>query len=155
MAGKRRPRPPSRPRSVTFVGWLEVVQALGALGLGLAFTLSGGAALGGVDNPLLLVATGDPLAELERGLTLLLLSFPILWVSFGLFRMKAWAWLFAMTLQGVVLLVNLFSYFRGRANYFSMALSIVIVFCLNQAEVRQAFKARPPLTPLTRARETE
>jgi hypothetical protein len=52
-----------------------------------------------------------------------------------------------MTLQGVVLFVNLVSYWRGGANYLSMAMSVLIVLYLNSAEVRDAFETEP-LRPL-------
>ena len=134
---------PRFPRSVRILAWLQILQGLGSLLVGLAFTLQGGAALGGVPAPLPYLAVGDPLLAFERGVSQLLLAYPILWVGFALFRLKPWAWLSTMTLQGVVLFVNLVSYFRGGANYLSMTVSILIVLYLNHAEVREAFQSRP------------
>jgi len=140
VKARRRPRASRRPRSVGILVWLQVLQGLGTLLIGMAFTMQAGAALGGVPAPLPVPLIQDPMGAFERGVVQLLLAFPILWVAFALAHLKPWAWLSAMTLQGVVLTVNLLSYFRGRANYLSMAMSILIVLYLNQAEVREAFR---------------
>ena len=108
-----------RPRAAIFVAWMQILQGLASLLIGLAFTLQAGAALGGVEAPLPFVGINNPIGAFERGASQLLLAFPILWVGFGLSRLRSWAWLSAMTLQGVVLFVNLVSYFLGRANYLS------------------------------------
>lgn len=134
---------PRRPGGVTILAWLQILQSLASLLIGLAFTLQAGSALGGVPAPLPYLTVKHPMAAFERGVSQLLLAFPVLWVGFALFRLKPWAWLSAMTLQSVVLVVNLVSYVRGGANYLSMAVSIIIVLYLNQAEVRAAFRPRP------------
>ena len=133
-----------RPRPVTILGWLEVLQALGTLLVGLMLTVMGGAILGQTASPIksLLPVVDDPLAMFVRGLLLLLFSFLILWVSFGLFRLRPGAWLTAMTVQCLILLTDLVNYFRGHTNYLAMAWSIIIVLYLNQEEVRTAFRPR-------------
>jgi hypothetical protein len=131
---------PRRPRAAVFVAWLQILQGLATLLIGLAFTLQAGAELGGVPAPLPYLVIDNPIGAFERGASQLLLAFPILWVGFGLFHLRPFAWLSAMMLQGVVLFVNLASYFRGRANFLSMLMSVVIVLYLNQADVREAFE---------------
>jgi hypothetical protein len=132
---------PSRtPRSVRILAWLQIVQSLGTLLIGLAHTVQAGAILGGLPLPLPFIIIQNPVLTFERSLAQLLLSFPIFWAGLALFRRRPWAWLSSMTLQGVVLFLNLISYFRGGANYASMAISVLIVLYLNHAEVREAFQ---------------
>ena len=136
-------RKPEVPRSARILAWLQILQSLATLLIGLAFTLQGGAVLGGLPAPLPYMLVEEPLLAFVRGAIQLLLAYPIFWVGLALFRLKPWAWLFSMFLQGVVLFVNLASYFRGGANYISMAMSVLIVLYLNNAEVRLAFQPPP------------
>jgi hypothetical protein len=131
------------PQAVRILAWLQILQGLGTLLVGLAHTLAAGSLLGGVPQPLPFVAVGEDVpSAFARGAFQLLLAFPILWVGLALFRLRRFAWLSAMSLQGVVLLLNLVSHFRGGANYASMAISVLIVLYLNNAEVREALQAR-------------
>jgi hypothetical protein len=152
-AGRPQPAAPARPRAAAIVAWLQILQGLGSLLIGLAFTLQAGADLGGLPRPLPYLNIVNPVGAFERGVLQLLLAYPILWVGFGLFHLRRWAWLGAMMLQGIVLFINLVGYFRGRANLFSMAMSVLIVFYLNQAEVREAFHPAP--APAEEAKEAE
>jgi hypothetical protein len=142
MSDKTQPSPPSAPRAVRVLAWLQILQSLGSLLIGLAYTVQAGSILGGVPTPLPFMLIESPLLAFERGVAQLLLAYPIFWVGLALFRRRPWAWLSAMTLQGIVLFLNLVSYFRGSANFASMAVSVLIVLYLNNAEVRHAFQAQ-------------
>ena len=63
-------------------------------------------------------------------------------VSIGLFRLKPWAWLLAMSMEGLNLTSALTAYVVGHPEYVNMLLGIIIVMSLNQREVREAFERR-------------
>lgn len=64
----------------------------------------------------------------------------------GILRLRAWAWLMGMLLQGVTLATLLIGYFQGYPSYFNMLLGAIIVFYLNQRTIRQAFDVAPRST---------
>lgn len=70
---------------------------------------------------------------------LLLLAVASGFVTIGLARMRPWAWLWAMTMQGVRLLIGLIAYFRGDPYTFSMLIPLIAVLLLDQEPVRRAF----------------
>lgn len=63
--------------------------------------------------------------------------------AIGMLRLRPWAWLAAMALQGWTLALFLIDYFTdglsSNANYLNALLSVVIVFYLNSRTVRHAF----------------
>lgn len=71
-----------------------------------------------------------------------MLSVPVLVVALGLLWLRLWAWLLAMTMQGLGLASALVAYLADRPNYILMALGILIVLDLNQGDVRKAFQSR-------------
>jgi hypothetical protein len=72
-------------------------------------------------------------------LGLLVLAVASVFVTIGLARMRPWAWLWAMTIQGVRLLIGLIAYFRGDPYTFSMLIPLIAVLLLDQVPVRRAF----------------
>lgn len=60
-------------------------------------------------------------------------------VAIGLWLLKRWAWVAVMTVLGIDLALDLYSYFYATPSYFSMLLGVTAVFYMNQLEVRQAF----------------
>lgn len=131
-----------RPRSVTILAWLALLDGLVRLGFGLFFVLSSGAVLGGANSPLAGLDLGDPFADFLLGLVQLILAVPLVWTAIGLFRLRPWAWMWAMALQGLYLLLGLIDYLRGQPDYVSMVVSIAIVLYLNTEEVRDAFRPK-------------
>jgi hypothetical protein len=57
----------------------------------------------------------------------------------GLLRMREWAWVLAMALQGLGLASALYEHASGQPRYVSLALGSFVVLVLNQREVRHAF----------------
>src|SRR4051794_14475762 len=125
-----------RPRSVTFVGALLCGEALLALLIATFETLS------------LFMAPNDglsALADVERvAVELTQLQVPmlaaadgvaVLVAGIGLLRLKRWAWLLAMSIEGLSLAVLLRWYALGIPLYGPMALSSLIVLVLNQREI--------------------
>ncbi len=82
---------------------------------------------------------GDGWIEVALLAVLALLTVVSVFVTIGLARMRPWAWLWGMTIQGVRLLIGLIAYFRGDAYTFAMLVQLVAVLMLDQEPVRRAF----------------
>lgn len=63
-------------------------------------------------------------------------------VTFGLWRLRRWAWALFMVQVGAIMVFDLWVYFGGAPPYLSMVTSVVMVFYLNQREVQLAFSRR-------------
>ncbi len=59
----------------------------------------------------------------------------------GMLRLRPWAWVVAMLLEGYALTLYLWAYFRGHPLYLQMLIAAVIVFYLNTRAVRHVFDA--------------
>lgn len=137
----RRPR----PRAVSILGWLLIIQGLLALaifGALLAVLLAVQAGALVVD----LAALSDPA---DRSPILLsagagLAAIFSLVSGVGLLRLQAWAWLLALITQGMLLLVALIDYWLGSPDFITMALGIAQVYLLNRADVQQAIRPTGP-----------
>lgn len=117
-----------RPFGVSVVALLEL---LTAIGLGLAFYL----------NSERDIAFG--LSD-EFWLTVPFRIVGSILIGIGLWLMYRAAWFAMMILTGFFMALDLYSYITNQANFLMMALNIVIVFYLNQYEVRQAFHLEQP-----------
>jgi hypothetical protein len=127
---------PKRPFGVTIIALLLTLYALGILA---SFAL---------------VTQTNALGELVRTdyefAGLLLDSFGLL-IAFGLWRLRRWAWLALMLSLGVTMALYLGAYASGYPPYVSMLIKVVMVFYLNQGEVRQAFGHRGRILPVMEA----
>jgi hypothetical protein len=129
-----------RPLSVTLVGALVLIQ-------GLVFTAIWGLILGafgarywGALPPEVVAELPDiTLPELLLAATNLVMGLVGLISGVGILRLRAWAGLMALIAQGMNLIAELISYTRGEAEYLNMVISVIIVFYLNQRDVRNAF----------------
>jgi hypothetical protein len=63
-------------------------------------------------------------------------------VALQLFRITRYAWLIAMSLQGVILFTSLIAYLRQEPNYLLMASGVVLVFYLNQNEIQSVMRGK-------------
>jgi len=122
-----------RPSAVTLVAWLFMLQFLLLLSSGTIFWPGGHVDLNA------LVLSDAYAAELLFKVVYVALGMLALIVAFGLLRLKRWAWLLAMTMEGLNLASALTAYAVGRPEYVTMLLGIIIVLSLNQEEGRQAF----------------
>lgn len=137
---KTKDRKAHRPRSVTILAWLQIVQSLGLLGYGGYLIITDG--WGFVEDTDLLQFA--PLALFDwmtSRVVLIILGALMFFVSIALFRLRSWAWLASMTLQGMGLFAGLIGYIYSRPNYFGMLLGTFIVLYLNRQEVKAAFRA--------------
>ena len=125
-----------RPWPVKMLTWLLIIQGIGLLLIGL-FNV-----------------------ELETGLQRILVessffaSLPALGIlalvaAAGFFRPRPGAWVMAMLVQGLTLLITLLFYFRYRSEnlflYAIMVYSIIMVLYLNYAQVPLVFRGQPDL----------
>lgn len=61
-------------------------------------------------------------------------------IAAGLWRLQRWAWVAVMLWVGVSMTSALVAYVDGVPRYPVMALSVLIVFYLNQRDIQQAFR---------------
>jgi hypothetical protein len=128
-----------RPRSVSIIAWLHLVQSLVFLVFG-AFLFE---ASSGLTIRIITAIRLIPLAVFQSMISVLvmvILAVFGVFVAIALFRLKAWAWLAAMSLQGIGLVAALYGYITGRPNYVGMLIGLILVLYLNQYEVRIAFR---------------
>jgi hypothetical protein len=89
-----------------------------------------------------LLGGGGALAEAEgrvAGALLLAIAAILVVAAIGLLAMRRSGWLLTMVLTGVLIALDIGAIVDGTANHFWMALNIVTVFYLNQADVRAVF----------------
>ena len=128
-----------RPSSVTIATLLQVFQGAGLLGYGIYQLVTHGWELGISVRGWRYIPF--PLFEsLSSGIILTVLGTFTLIVAIAFWFLWDWAWMAAMTMEGLGLFVGLINYLRDRTNYTGMLLGIVIVFYLNHGEVRQMFR---------------
>ena len=84
-----------------------------------------------------------PLFEsLTSGLVLVILGVFMLIVAIAFWFMKNWAWLSALSMQGIGLFVGLVDYVRQRPHYLGMLLGILIFIFLNHQDVQRVFQIK-------------
>ncbi len=66
-------------------------------------------------------------------------------ISYGMFTLKRQAWVLTMLWAGLNLTISLWGYWEGEPSYLPMVYSVIVVYYLNQREVRAAF-----LVPLSK-----
>lgn len=80
------------------------------------------------------------------GIGALILVAALVASALGLLGGRRWGWVGAMVTTGFFLATDIYAFSEGSANHLWMALNIITVFYLNQAEVRQVVgvtSARP------------
>ncbi|MCJ7444254.1 MAG: hypothetical protein MUO26_06960 [Methanotrichaceae archaeon] len=63
-------------------------------------------------------------------------------LALGLWRLQRWAWVLLMVWQGLLIATDIWGYFNGNPSYLTMILSVIIVFYINQREVKKVFSRR-------------
>jgi uncharacterized membrane protein (DUF2068 family) len=66
----------------------------------------------------------------------------LLAIAIGLWRLQQWAWFLLMIWVGIHLFFDLMDYFYGHNIHASMLISVIIVFYINQREVKKAFSGK-------------
>jgi hypothetical protein len=126
-----------RPDGVTILALLLLVQGVLLVVLGIVVpALPAARMLPGVVARLLAAVS---LGSLLPGVAQAGLGVAALITSIGIFQLRPWAWLMAMALQGVILVVLLIEYLLGGHSYLDMLLASVVALYLNWRPIRQAF----------------
>jgi hypothetical protein len=79
---------------------------------------------------------------ITSGAGLLVLGMLTFIIALQLFWMRRYAWLMAMSLQGIILLTSLIAYLRHEPRYILMASGVILVFYLNQNEIQSVLRGR-------------
>ena len=66
----------------------------------------------------------------------------LLTIAIGLWRLQQWAWFLLMIWVGIQMFFDLMAYFYVREIHASMLISVIIVFYINQREVKKAFTGK-------------
>jgi len=66
----------------------------------------------------------------------------LLAIAIGSWRLQQWAWFLLMIWVGIQMFFDLMAYFNGREIHVSMLISVIIVFYINQREVKKAFTGK-------------
>lgn len=122
-----------RPRAVTFVAWLSVVEGVVAIALG-------GVLFGGWWLQVSTVEQPDISTYLFPAVLLSVSGVGLLVAAIGLLLLRAWAWTLAMSTQCLTLTVALYEYLSNDPDYVLMVLGVLAVLLLNRQEVRVAFE---------------
>jgi hypothetical protein len=135
------PRRIERPRSIAILAGIQFLQSLTLLIYGITRISSAGwpsnqweFRLDFFVSMLVQVVTS--------GVGLLVLGLLTAAIAFQLLRMTRYAWLMAMSLQGLILLTTLVAYLRQQPNHILMATGVILVFYLNQQEVQAVMRGR-------------
>jgi len=66
----------------------------------------------------------------------------LLAIAIGLWRLQQWAWFLLMIWVGIQMFFDLMDYFYGHEIHASMLISVIVVFYINQREVKKAFSGK-------------
>jgi hypothetical protein len=66
----------------------------------------------------------------------------LLTIGIGLWRLQQWAWFLLMIWVGIQMFFDLIDYFYVHEIHASMLISVIIVFYINQREVKKAFSGK-------------
>lgn len=134
-------KPGQRPRSVSILAVLQVIQSLGLLGYGAVQVVTHEWPEGDLaESPETLLLTLFDL--ITSGIGLIFLALLMFIVSIEMLRLRNWAWMASMSVQGLGLAASLLAYVRQEPNYPAMFLGVLLVFYLNQGEVQDAFRGK-------------
>ncbi len=129
----------TRPFGILAITFLLTLQALGLALLLLLF-----AAIASGVLPLPASAGRESLPPYLALIELI----PTAGAAIGLWRGRRWAWYLTMLLLAATMSFDIWDYLHGRPSYLSMLLNVLMVFYLNQQEVRSLFV---PPTPARQA----
>lgn len=143
------PSKPKRPAAVTIAGWILLLGALLNILVGVLFLYASNILTQDPnaviifeeddESPNLLTDSGE---EVAQGVGDLVLGIVQLAISIGFWRQQRWAWVAAMSWQALKLLFEIASVFVGGGTLITILFASLLVFLLNQSDVRRAFNIR-------------
>lgn len=135
--GQKRPVRPPAVSIIVLIFLIQIVTFIVVVWL--RWAGSGAMALDRLPTTISAWLHDDAWIDALLSLGMLFLVVASVFTTIGLARVRPWAWLWAMTIQGVRLLIGLIAYFRGDPYSFAMVLQLIAVLLLDQAPVRRAF----------------
>ncbi|MDD1758952.1 MAG: hypothetical protein LUQ22_09510 [Methanotrichaceae archaeon] len=63
-------------------------------------------------------------------------------IAVGLWRLQRWAWVLLMIWQGCIMATDIWGGINGNPRYLAMFINVIIVFYINQREVKKAFSGK-------------
>lgn len=129
----------ARPRSVVILIFLQVLQSLGLVGYSVYLVSFGGWSNREDPAHILSFVPFVIFSEAASGIVFMILGVLTFIVAISLYLSRQWAWLAAMSIQGLGLLAGIWVYLHGAPNYVGMALGILLVLYLNHHEVEEYF----------------
>lgn len=130
-----------RPRRVTIIGSLLLLQGLALLAVAaVLITWANTEHLDMLPQALAAEVQAMTLGEMMFVATALVMGIFGVVSGIGLLRLRPWAWLMAMIVQGIGMIIDLIEYARGRPNYITMTFAVVVVLYLNQGSIQEAFQ---------------
>ncbi len=77
------------------------------------------------------------------GLINIAIAIALVLVIVGLWRYQKWAWFAVMILSGIALIFGIWQYFHDGQPYVNLLINSLVVFYLNQGNVRAVFEDQP------------
>lgn len=140
------PRKQKRPPAITIAGWILLFGALLNLAIG-ALYLYAADLSSNPSGPVIIFENEDSeqlfteQGELvTQGAVSIVLGAVELLFVFGFWRLQRWAWIGAMSWQALKLLLEIAAVFVGGSNMLTILFAGIVVFLLNQTDVRRAFQ---------------
>lgn len=139
------PQKHRRPLAITIVVWVLLLGALANIVIGIFLVLVDDNQVPRNLGEVVIFAESDPDtltidgAELADGIYNLIAGVVQLVIAVGFWRERRWAWVFAMSWQAFKLLIELATPFSNEDKVPIMFFSIVLIFLLNQSDVRRVF----------------
>jgi hypothetical protein len=140
------PRKQKRPAAITIAGWILFLGALVNLAVGALFVYAADLSISDPETIIILEDEDSTAVFTEQGefavqgaVSLILGAIEFVFV-FGFWRLLRWAWIGAMSWQALKLLLELAAVFLGGGSVISILFAAIVVFLLNQADVRRAFQ---------------
>lgn len=140
---------PRRPIAITLAGWILFIGALLNIIFGLLFVYASGVLSQAPNAVVIFTEEGDDTTLTEKGADTvqgaidLVLGVVQLVITIGFWRMQRWAWVAAMSWQALKLLFEIASVFLGGGTLITILFASLLVFLLNQADVRRVFNIQP------------
>ncbi len=135
------PKKRKRPVAVTIVGTIALFMAIVSFFLGIASIWNTGIVVESQQQQLVIVSSrltpeATALVFAVYELVAAAVTIVLMW---GFLRLRFWAWISVMVWVGLGLAVQITRYFYGEPGYLRMFLYMLLLFALNQVEVREAF----------------
>jgi uncharacterized membrane protein (DUF2068 family) len=81
-------------------------------------------------------------SPVQSQVLLLIIILSELAIALGLWRLQRWAWVLLMVWLGCLMATDIWGHINGNPSYLTMFINVIIVFYINQREVKKAFSGK-------------